>query len=71
MSACRSCGAPITWMITNTGKTMPVDGLIQGQPAEPNMKFDPKVHVSHFATCPNAAKHRKPKTTALQNAGGK
>jgi len=40
---CRSCGAPIFWVTTKTGKKMPVT------PAG----------ISHFADCPNAAQHRK------------
>lgn len=42
-SACRSCHARIFWIRTTAGKSMPVD--TDG--------------TSHFATCPNAAKHRK------------
>ena len=40
---CRSCGAPITWVKTESGKWMPLD---------PD-------GTSHFATCPDAAKWRK------------
>lgn len=58
MSICTSCGATITWMVTNTGAAMPVDGA-----PEQNGKFDHKKHVSHFATCPNAARHRKTKAS--------
>lgn len=41
--ACRSCSAPIYWIVTPAGKKCPVnpDG------------------VSHFATCPNASSHSK------------
>lgn len=42
---CRSCGARVFWIKTVAGKNMPVD---------PD-------GTSHFATCPNAAKHRKAK----------
>jgi hypothetical protein len=41
--SCRSCGADIWWIVTAAGKKMPVDA--DG--------------TSHFATCPNAAQHRK------------
>lgn len=39
---CRSCKAPIYWVLTVSGRRMPVnpDG------------------VSHFSTCPNANEHR-------------
>lgn len=40
---CRSCAAAIFWIVTAHGKHMPVD---------PD-------GTSHFATCPNAAKHRR------------
>lgn len=40
---CRSCSAPIVWIVTASGKRMPVD---------PD-------GVSHFETCPNAAQHRR------------
>lgn len=42
-SACRSCAAPIFWIVTTHGKKMPVD----------------RDGTSHFATCPNAAAHRR------------
>jgi hypothetical protein len=41
--ACRGCGAQIYWIITPNGKDMPVNA--DG--------------ISHFATCPDAAKFRK------------
>lgn len=42
-SKCRSCGAPIEWVLTESGKRMPVD---------PD-------GTSHFVTCPEASKWRK------------
>jgi hypothetical protein len=44
IASCRSCGAAVVWIVTPAGKRMPVDV---------------STHVSHFATCPNAAQHRK------------
>lgn len=46
VKACNSCGADIVWIVTAAGKRMPVDA---------------RTHESHFATCPNAAHHRKPR----------
>lgn len=46
MANCRSCGAEIEWKKTAAGKLMPVDK---------------DTGESHFATCPNAASHRKPR----------
>lgn len=43
--ACNSCRRPIFWIVTPAGARMPVD---------PDGK-------THFATCPNAAAHRKPR----------
>ena len=45
---CRSCGAPMIWTVTAAGKRMPLN---------PD-------GTSHFASCPNAAEHRKPKPKA-------
>lgn len=80
MAECRSCGAPIVWvMIAKSGKKMPVDrdpvadGNIRllatshsdGTPLVAYVKRDDletlphERHVSHFATCPNAAEHRR------------
>ena len=68
ISRCRSCRAPIIWMITNMGKNIPVDpddvdeadlewGRTRRGTSAPI--FDPQAHTSHFATCPNADAHRK------------
>lgn len=70
VAACRSCGAPIIWCLSGNGKTMPVDAVPTG---EGNVRIlaDEKTvraivgpggnRLSHFATCPNAAQHRKPR----------
>ena len=66
MSTCRSCGAEIVWAITEAGKRIPLD-------AEPERRFvlttdlatndqtarSTATYISHFATCPNAAEHRR------------
>jgi len=67
LSACRSCGAPVEWAETTTGKRMPFNPPIVTVPA-----FDPGViltgrvvedvdpiTVSHFATCPDAKDWRR------------
>lgn len=69
MSSCRSCGAPIEWARTPKGKRIPLD--VEPRP-DGNLAFvagelvnaaglPPEVErrVSHFATCPNAAQHRR------------
>lgn len=74
MAKCRSCRADIRWIKTRPhGRLMPIDqapgpdgnitldadgyGVIQNGDL-----FDPQTgdrYQSHFATCPNAAAHRK------------
>ncbi len=54
---CRSCGSPIVWMKTAAGKNMPVDA---DTVYDPDVEiFDKDVHTSHFATCPDAVRHRR------------
>lgn len=50
---CRSCGAGILWWHTRHGRWAPYD--LDGTP--------------HFATCPSAHKHRKPKPVAATADG--
>jgi hypothetical protein len=55
---CRTCNAQIIWFKTAEGRNMPVDaGTVEAGDEE----LDLKRHKSHFATCPQAAKHRKPR----------
>ncbi len=70
IATCKSCGAPVIWCVTTTGKKMPVDAressrgnlTLERQPdgellaryVEPGTG----THTSHFATCPHAAQHR-------------
>ena len=57
-NTCRSCGAEIVWLKTVNGKNMPVDA----ETFEPGDElFEPKRHTSHFSTCPEADKHRRPR----------
>lgn len=44
MASCRGCGKPVEFVPTKNGRLMPVD----------------EDGTSHFATCPNAARFRKP-----------
>lgn len=53
---CRSCGEYIAFLKTASGKSMPVDAE---SVTEGDEEFDKDVHVSHFATCPDANKFRK------------
>lgn len=55
---CSSCGKPIVWFRTKAGKRMPVDAETT-QPNDAEHQLDLARHRSHFATCPNADRHRK------------
>ncbi len=70
-ATCKSCNAPIIWCKTTKGKSMPLDaepsddgtfvianGVAMTATASDGLKAK---HKSHFATCPNSDKHRKPK----------
>jgi transposase len=44
---------------TEAGKNMPVDA----DTVEPeDDEYEPPRHVSHFATCPQSAQHRRPRS---------
>lgn len=63
---CKSCGTELIWVLTSAGKATPVDAkptrvallkrLDDGQ-----LKIEDAIegHVSHWATCPHADKHRR------------
>ena len=63
---CRSCGAPIEWAHTAKGSRMPLDIessrdaniIVEGGIAR-IVKPGEGVRTSHFATCPNADRHRR------------
>ena len=56
---CKSCGAPIVYLLTRNEVLMPVDAeTIQG-PEDVKSIFDHTRHRSHFASCPNSNEHRK------------
>lgn len=65
MSAqCSSCGEPILWVKSMTGKPMPLNAkpekrvvLIEGDDGTKGAVRD--TYISHFATCPQADAFRK------------
>lgn len=77
MSTCRSCRRPVRWAVTPAGKRMPVDpepveggNLLLALDDPPVARVvdpaqlvidDGQRFVSHFATCPNADEHRRPR----------
>ena len=75
-ATCRSCGAPIIWARTVNGKAMPLDaephadgvlrisdrGVAVSMGSLTGPGYSAETYKSHFATCVNAAKHRKAKS---------
>lgn len=57
---CSSCGADIVWFRTKTGNRMPVDEATT-KPTDAEHQLDLNRHKSHFATCPQADQHRRPR----------
>ena len=65
MAKCRSCHAEIIWARTSAGKKMPLDAktllgfriVARETPGELECVTQ-QIHLSHFATCPNANQHR-------------
>lgn len=72
-ASCSTCGAEIVWAITQAGKRTPLDAkpvrvAIAARDTEGAEIRDGDAlviggsangHQSHFATCPNAASHRR------------
>jgi hypothetical protein len=65
LAHCKSCRAPIVWVTTESGKPMPLDFrserrfVVHEDKAGKPVAVSTNTYVSHFATCPDAAKHRK------------
>lgn len=57
-SRCRSCRAPIVWLLTVNGKRMPVNA---DTVRDEDVQFEAGRHVSHFATCEHSDQWRRPK----------
>lgn len=68
MANCKSCQAPIVWVLTANGKRMPIDakpftafasGIEGHKLGDGDTARTVTVHSSHFSTCPQADQHRK------------
>lgn len=67
MSLCRTCHEPIEWARTETGARIPLN--LTASPDAANIVLEAGVarvvaagagtHIAHFATCPQAADHRR------------
>ncbi len=59
ISKCRACGAALLWMKTKKGRNIPVDWDVRYVDDE---EFSMVAgHISHFSTCSDPDKFRKPK----------
>jgi hypothetical protein len=80
---CSSCKAPVRWAVFGSGKPCPLDPTPdpdKGNIVILNSERPPLciviarklpgdvLYTSHFATCPNAAAHRKRKATSRPDA---
>lgn len=55
---CIACGKPIVWVLTRSGRSMPVNA----ETYEPGDRlFQRGRHVSHFDTCPRRDEFRRPR----------
>jgi hypothetical protein len=54
-SKCKACQAPIYWLKTKKGKSMPVDAGSYNDEAE----YVHGKHVPHWSTCPHAQDFHK------------
>lgn len=68
-SRCKTCDAEIIWIVTPSGKSMPVDAKAEtlwllepdgGQGGSARAR-PVQVRKSHFSTCPQADEHRRPR----------
>ena len=66
-TTCKSCGAAIVYAVTTSGARMPLDvepvaggkyAIVDGDHAVYDRALETG-YVSHFATCPNANRHRR------------
>ena len=71
-ATCTGCGAAIVWVATAAGKRMPIDAKpekrvvlddVHGIGEPPSARVI-DTYVSHFSTCPQAQRFRKPKEGA-------
>ena len=60
MPTCRSCGAPIVWGKTPSGKNMPLDAKPEKRGViEEGVVRITNAYTPHWSTCPSAAEHRR------------
>jgi hypothetical protein len=79
-ATCKSCNAAILWAETPNGKRMPLDAqpvpngnivLVDGKATvigHGETRDGREAWLSHWATCPSAAQHRKPKEPSVSKS---
>jgi len=72
VNKCKSCDAPIRWAKTAEGRPHPLDaepiGSVGYLSDDGERVTFRKGYRSHFATCPQAAQHRKPAPPKAEGA---
>lgn len=62
-TTCKSCGAPIRFVVMPSNKRMPIDDkptkMVVLDKDDPGFGEVRNCYPSHFSTCPNASKHRR------------
>ena len=71
---CRTCKQPVRWARTERGNAIPLDpapaangsirlraGVAIVVPEADRAELAGELYLSHFATCPDAAQHRRPR----------
>lgn len=58
MTECRACGEAIVFLQTRNGRRIPVNAETVLDPGETDFD-ESRGHVSHFDTCPDAARFRR------------
>jgi len=56
--SCRSCGEDIVFLLTASGRKMPVDAATV---EAGDVYYESGKHVSHFSTCDQPDRFRKPR----------
>ena len=63
MSVCKGCGAPLEWIDTAAGRSMPVDPepvfVIEGEGRDERDRELPVAFVPHWKTCTAADSFRR------------
>lgn len=67
MAACSTCGGEIVWATSERGRPLPLDAkpekrILVEETGKARIARVVDAYTSHFATCPQADQHRRPRT---------